>query len=234
MLYPKGAGMALLTASAIISTSQGTAAADHQSPTVVELFTSQGCRSCPPANANLIKISDRANVLALSFSVTYWDYLGWKDTYGKPEFTQRQVDYEPALRQPGPYTPQMVVNGSTTAVGNDFSEVEALVAAARSSKGPSLALDGDHVEIEGGAKAVSDADVWLVRYDPRVETVPIARGENSGASLQHTHVVHRLDRLGTWNGAKTAFALPGKEAGLRTAVLVQEKNGGSILSAITD
>src|SRR4051812_13355918 len=90
------------------------AAADRQL-TVVELFTSQGCSSCPPANANLIKISNRKNVLALSFSVTYWDYLGWKDTSGKPEFTERQIAYEPALRQPGPNTPQMVFNGSATA-----------------------------------------------------------------------------------------------------------------------
>lgn len=233
MRYPPGASTALLAALAILSTSQVSIAADHRSPTVVELFTSQGCSSCPPANANLIKISNRPDVLALSFSVTYWDYLGWKDTYGKSEFTQRQVDYEPALRQPGPYTPQMVVNGSTTVVGNDFSEVEALVASTRRSAGPSLALNGDRLEIDGGGYAAG-ADVWLVRYDPKIEAVPVARGENGGATLQHTHVVHRLDRLGTWTGAKAAFALPEKQVGLKTAVLVQEKNGGPILSAISD
>jgi hypothetical protein len=234
MRHYKGAVMALLTVSAITYASGTTIAAEHRSPTVVELFTSQGCSSCPPANANLIKISDRADVLALSFSVTYWDYLGWKDTYGKPEFTQRQVDYEPALRQPGPYTPQMVVNGSTTAVGNDLSEVESLISAARPHIGPALTLNGDRIEIGPGAKAGDNADVWLVRYDPNLEAVPIARGENSGATLQHTHVVHRLDRLGTWDGTKISFSLPGHQAGLKTAVLVQAKDGGAILSAITD
>jgi hypothetical protein len=234
MLYHQGALTALLTASAIISTGQVSMAADHRSPTVVELFTSQGCSSCPPANANLIKISDRADVLALSFSVTYWDYLGWKDTYGKPEFTQRQVDYEPALGQPGPYTPQMVFNGSTTVVGNDLSEVESFIAAAHPSKGPALAFSGDRVEIGGATKNAGSADVWLVRFDPNVEAVPVARGENGGTTLQHTHVVHRLERLGSWDGTKTSFSLPVQQTGLKTAVLVQQKNGGAILSAITD
>src|SRR5262249_57419236 len=80
-------------------------------PVVVELFTSQGCSSCPPANANLIELSKRSDVLALSFSVTYWDYLGWKDIFGKPEFTERQAVYEPALGERGSFTPQMVIDG---------------------------------------------------------------------------------------------------------------------------
>jgi hypothetical protein len=92
---------------------------------VVELFTSQGCSSCPPANANLIKLSKRDDVLALSFAVTYWDYLGWKDSFGKREFTDRQAVYEPALGQSGSYTPQMVVNGRTTTVGNNLAENQA-------------------------------------------------------------------------------------------------------------
>ncbi|NLS18632.1 DUF1223 domain-containing protein [Rhizobium sp. P40RR-XXII] len=220
--------MSLLTAVAATPV----AAADLQ-PKVVELFTSQGCSSCPPANANLIKMSNRKDVLALSFSVTYWDYLGWKDTYGKPEFTERQVTYEPALKQTGPFTPQMVVNGASTVVGNDLSEVEKLLAQAAPLKGPALAFSGDHIEIGAGAEH-ANADVWLVRYDPQVEAVPIARGENGGATLQHTHVVRRLDRLGTWDGSKTSFSLPNKVAGLKTAVLVQRPEGGPILSAITD
>lgn len=234
MRHYKGAITAFVAASAIAYASEMARATDHRSPTVVELFTSQGCSSCPPANANLIKISDRADVLALSFSVTYWDYLGWKDTYGKPEFTRRQVDYQPALRQPGPYTPQMVVNGSTTVVGNDLSEVESLLADARPSKGPALAFKQDRIEIGNGTNAAGDADVWLIRYDPKVEAVPVARGENGGTTLQHTHVVRHLDRLGAWDGTRTSFALPEHQAGLKTAVLVQGRNGGAILSAITD
>jgi hypothetical protein len=217
-----------LTAIAVIPAT----AADRQ-PTVVELFTSQGCSSCPPANANLIRISGRKNVLALSFSVTYWDYLGWKDTYGKPEFTERQFTYEPALRQPGPYTPQMVFNGTTTAVGNSLPEVESLLAETPRLKGPTLGLTKDRIEVGSGADA-GNADVWLVRYDPRVESVPVARGENGGATLQHTHVVRDLNRLGTWTGRKVAFFLPKSDVGLKTAVLIQRPNGGPIISAISD
>lgn len=209
------------------------AAATERSPIVVELFTSQGCSSCPPANANLIKLSQRSDVLALSFSVTYWDYLGWKDTYGKPEFTQRQVDYEPPLRQPGPYTPQMVVNGSATAVGNSLSEVQQLISETPPLNGPALAFGQDRIEV-GARPGTGDADVWLVRYDPQTEAVPVARGENSGTTLQHTHVVRRLERLGNWTGEKTSFTLPRQQAGLKTAVLVQRPNGRAILAAITD
>lgn len=232
MKYPGRIGRFVLFSSLAAASALPVAAADRQL-TVVELFTSQGCSSCPPANANLIKISNRKNVLALSFSVTYWDYLGWKDTYGKPEFTERQVTYEPALRQPGPYTPQMVFNGTATAVGNSLPEVESLLAETPSLKGPALAFADDRIEVGAGSET-GNADVWLVRYDPRVEAVPVARGENSGATLQHTHVVRRLDRLGTWDGSKTAFSLPQADRGLKTAVLVQRPNGGAILSAITD
>ncbi len=232
MKYPGRIGRFMLFSSLAAVAAMPVAAADRQL-TVVELFTSQGCSSCPPANANLIKISNRKNVLALSFSVTYWDYLGWKDTYGKPEFTERQIAYEPALRQPGPYTPQMVFNGSATAIGNSLPEVESLLAEAPSLNGPALAFNNGRIEIGAGPGAGS-ADVWLVRYDPRVEAVPVARGENSGATLQHTHIVRRLDRLGSWDGRKTSYSLPQVDKGLKTAVLIQRPNGGAILSAITD
>src|SRR5438132_407188 len=100
--------------------SSGTAvqAASAGQPTVVELFTSQGCSSCPPANANLAVLSERPGVLALSFGVTYWDQLGWKDTFAKPEFTARQVTYETPLNRDGPFTPQIVVDGHADTVGN--------------------------------------------------------------------------------------------------------------------
>lgn len=207
-------------------------AADRPLP-VVELFTSQGCSSCSPANANLIKISNRRDVLALSFSVTYWDYLGWKDTYGKPEFTERQIAYEPALKQASPYTPQMVVNGTATTVGNSPPEVESLLADAPPLRGPLLAINQDHVDVGAGSEA-DTADIWLVRYDPQITAVPVARGENTGAKLEHTHVVHRLDRLGSWDGHQVSFALSRAPAGLKTVILVQRCNGGPILSAITD
>src|SRR5215470_7543302 len=98
--------------------SPGPGHAAEKGPIVVELFTSQGCSSCPPANANLATIADRPDVLALSFGVTYWDYLGWKDSFAKPEFTSRQYAYEHTLHRATAYTPQMVVNGGSDLIGN--------------------------------------------------------------------------------------------------------------------
>jgi hypothetical protein len=203
-------------------------------PVVVELFTSQGCSSCPPANANLIELSKRPDVLALSFSVTYWDYLGWKDIFGKPEFTERQAVYEPALGEQGAFTPQMIIDGRASTVGFRLSEVEALIAAVRADEEPSIAMGKGEVKI-GAGKAPSDgADVWLVRYDPNLVKVSVERGENSGATLPHSHVVHALEHLGTWKGDVSSFAVPADSRGLRTAILVQERRGGPILSAKTD
>jgi len=213
----------------------GTAtAAGPQPSAVVELFTSQGCSACPPANANLIKLSRQPGVLVLSFAVTYWDYLGWKDSFGKAEFTDRQRIYEPPLRQRGPYTPQMVVNGRATVVGNDLDQVQRLIAITPAPVGPAVSLADNSVEIGAGEASPSGADVWLVRYDPNVVEVPVGRGENTGRTLPHTHVVHSLDRLGTWTGAELSLELAPAAAGLRTAVLVQEMNGGPILSVATD
>lgn len=207
------------------------AEAADRSPVVVELFTSQGCSSCPPANANLIKLAQRRDVLALSFSVTYWDRLGWKDVFGKPEFTERQAVYEPALGERGPFTPQMVVNGRASAVGQNLSEVEGLIASTARGDGPEIALTDRDVRLGAGKAPSAGADVWLVRYDPSVVEVPVRRGENSGRTLPHTHVVHELRRLGRWDGAAVTLALPRAPQGLRTAVLVQAPRGGPILAA---
>ena len=211
------------------------ATAASKSPVVVELFTSQGCSSCPPANANLIKLSGRPGVLALSFAVTYWDYLGWKDTFDKPEYTDRQSAYEPFLGEAGPYTPQMVVNGKATTVGSSFSEIDALIANAHPLDGPGITLKPGSVVIAAATDAPkSGADVWLVSYDPRVVEVPVGRGENTGRTLPHTHVVHDLQRLGTWNGSAASFNFAGPKDGMLTAILVQGLNGGPILAAATN
>ena len=116
---------------------------------VVELFTSQGCSSCPPANANLIRLSTSPDVLTLSYSVTYWDYLGWKDTFGNWAFTARQAAYEPKLGQSGPFTPQMVINGKANTVGYDLTEVSQLVAAADTISTPKIALDKAGATVSG-------------------------------------------------------------------------------------
>jgi hypothetical protein len=202
---------------------------------VVELFTSQGCSSCPPANANLIKIKDRPGVLALSYNVTYWDYLGWKDTFGKKEFTDRQVAYEPALGESGPFTPQIVVNGAADTVGNRLSQIDALLTATQAADAPELRFSGDSVEVGTGTPPGGEADIWLVRYRPGVVEVPVARGENRGRTLGHANVVRSLARIGGWSGAAVTLPLPpATEPRLATVVLVQKRNGGPILAAETE
>ena len=198
-------------------------------PVVVELFTSQGCSSCPPANASLSAISEQPDVLALSFGVTYWDYLGWKDTFARPEFTQRQVRYERSLGHDGPFTPQIVVNGSEDTVGNELGEVKRLVSKSRLN-GPQISVAGDTVLV-GAATSTSPADVWLVRYEPRTISVSVARGENEGVTLPHKNVVRELTRLGSWSGQSATYKISPAPNGLATAILVQQPNGGAILAA---
>jgi hypothetical protein len=222
----------ILGAMLALGASAAAMAADNP-PVVVELFTSQGCSSCPPANANLIELSKRGDVLALSFAVTYWDRLGWKDIFGREEYTARQYAYAPALGERGPFTPQMVINGRASLVGNRLGEVEAGIAAAASLDGPAITLSADSVEIAAG-NAAEPADIWLVRYDPNVVEVPVARGENTGRTLPHTHVVHALERVGQWDGSALTLAVEKPDAGLSTAVLLQLPQGGPILSAATN
>ncbi|UCI08109.1 DUF1223 domain-containing protein [Mesorhizobium sp. B1-1-8] len=225
-------GKVWLAALAALVATAGTAA--PQPLTVVELFTSQGCSSCPPANANLIKVKDQPGVLALSFNVTYWDYLGWKDTFGRQEFTQRQVNYEPSLGHDGPFTPQVVVNGRTDAVGARPGEIQGLIASSGQAAGPSLSLAGGKISIGAGKAPSGRADIWLVRYNKGVVEVPVARGENTGRTLPHANVVHSLQKLGSWSGEAKTLPLPAATGGLSTAVLVQTPGGGPILAAAAD
>jgi hypothetical protein len=212
-----------------------TGGADAQTPaqrplTVVELFTSQGCSSCPPANDNLAALADRPDVIALSFGVTYWDQLGWKDTFAQPAYTARQVDYAKALHHDGPFTPQVVVDGRIDGVGARRGEIESLIARAR-IVGPAISVDHGVAAVGAGARTGEAADVWLVRYDPHTVQVPVRAGENTGRTLPHRNVVKALVRLGAWTGAPARFTLPPAPAGLSTAVLVQSHGAGPILAA---
>jgi len=205
--------------------------------TVVELFTSQGCSSCPPANANLIHLKDEPGVLALSFSVTYWDYLGWKDIFGRKTYTARQEMYEAPLGESGAFTPQMVIDGRISLVGRDLAKVQSAVqkSAARPRKGaPTIALEKERVSISAGAAPSRPADVWLVRYDPHVVNVAIRRGENTGRTLPQSNVVHGLVYLGRWSGSPANFPRGPVSFGGKTAILVQSPQGGPILAAATD
>lgn len=204
-------------------------------PTVVELFQSQGCSSCPPANANILTLTDRADLLVLSFGVTYWDRLGWKDTFASHENTQRQYDYaNGGLKRRNVATPQVVINGHVDIVGNDRDELYRSIASAKTSAvGPVLKLTGSTLSIAGAAAPSGGADVWLVRYDPATVQVPIKAGENGGRTLPHRNVVHQLVRLGGWSGKAASFELPpSAEPTYRTAILVQGASGGPIITAL--
>jgi hypothetical protein len=198
---------------------------------VVELYTSQGCSSCPPADAAVAQLSARPEILALSFGVTYWDELGWKDTFAQKKFTDRQWDYARGLKHTNVATPQVVVNGRLDVVGQSVGEIDgALKRAALSPGGPAVTLSGGAVAI-AGAPPRRAADVWLVRYDPNVVQVSIRRGENGGKTLPIKNVVRELTRLGDWNGGAKRYAVPAGPAGLKTAILVQAGSGGPILAA---
>jgi hypothetical protein len=219
---------------ALLAASLGLApmAAVQAQPVVVELFQSQGCSSCPPADANLNAIADRPDVLALSFAVTYWDNLGWRDTFASPQFTARQYAYARGLRHPNVATPQIVINGRHDLVGTDRRELDAAINAAGQPAGAALAIAGGSVSIAAGSAPARGADVWLVRYDPRVQLVAIRRGENGGKTLPHRDIVRQFVRLGGWFGAARSFPLPhGGGPGLKSAILVQTADGGPILAA---
>ena len=199
-------------------------------PVVVELFQSQGCSSCPPANANVNAIADAPGVLALSFAVTYWDQLGWKDTFASSRWTARQWDYARHAGRAQVATPQVVVNGGPAIVGSNRAQLDATIAREGPAHGgPALGVTGGRLTLGAGRPAPST--VWLVRYDPRTIAVPIRAGENEGQTLPHRDVVRALVRLGDWSGAATTFTLPAAASGLASAILVQQGSGGPITAA---
>jgi hypothetical protein len=197
---------------------------------IVELFQSQGCSSCPPANAALNAIADQPNIIALSFAVTYWDRLGWKDSFANPVFTDRQYAYSAALGNKGVYTPQVVLNGARDIVGNGKGELAAAIAKTSPlSDALPISADGKNVSVGAGK---GKGTVWLVRYDPRSQQVAVKTGENAGRTLPHKNIVRQLAKLGSWSGTAASYALPPRaHAGLKTVILVHSGNAGPILAA---
>lgn len=207
-----------------------------KSPVVVELFTAQGCSSCGKANQLAAELSQRDDVLALTYSVDYWDYLGWKDTFAKPVFADRQRAYAKKFALRDVPTPQMVVGGRVQASGTKAEAVEDLVKAA--AKAPSNPPDMEfvgktRVAVGSGPAPRGGGEVWLVRYDPRVQDIAVKRGDNKGQTLVHRNVVRELVRLGPWAGKPKLYRLPpAAEADLATVVLVQGAKGGRILGVL--
>ena len=205
-------------------------------PVVVELYTSQGCSSCPPADAFLAReLANRDDVIALALHVDYWDYIGWKDDLADPQHTDRQRGYARAAGQRTIYTPQMIIAGKDHVIGSHPAEVKKLIRAHASAAGDisvSLTRTGDSLEIalDPGGEARSKMSVQLVRYTP-LATRDIRRGENAGRKLEYANIVTEWLRVGTWNmrNARTFKAnVKGDEP---IVVLVQHDGHGPIVAA---
>lgn len=212
---------------------------------VVELFTSQGCNSCPRADSYLGELAQRGDVVALAFHVDYWDYLGWNDTLASAANTDRQSDYAAAFGLHSVYTPQVVLNGRAHFKGSNRSEIEASLATMETD-GMGMAVDvsihqgADSLIIETGAAThgKGKANVLLVFYEPRTE-VDITRGENAGKTMTYWNAVSGVQAAGRWHGQKTRLEIPDtelKKKGSRgCAVLLQavRKDGkpGPIIGA---
>lgn len=212
------------------ATTPATVKASAPGPVVVELYQSQGCSSCPPANAALNAVADQPGVIALSFAVTYWDRLGWKDIFADKAYTQRQYDYAHALGNANVATPQMIINGKTAITGSKPGELAKKIAATSPiSNGPSIMPSKNGVTVGNGS---GSANVWMVRYDPRSQNVAIRSGENTGRTLPHKNIVRSLIKLGEWKGASAIFKIPAVDGNqLKTVILVQRSGAGPIIAA---
>ena len=205
---------------------------------VVELFTSQGCSSCPPADALLELLDKDPNVIVLSEHVDYWNHLGWRDPFSSNAFSMRQQRYARVFNQDGPYTPQMVVDGRTQFVGSDERQARTAIArAVRTAKLPvKLAREGDRVRVsvpalpaDGKAKS---AELWVALVRPEGSS-QVPRGENAGRTLRHVAIVRSLTKAGTAtrkDGVEHLIDLPPAEGNAwRVAAFLQEPGQGAIL-----
>lgn len=204
-------------------------------PVVVELFTSQGCSSCPPADVFMDELASNPDVLALSLHVDYWDYIGWTDSFARPQFTERQKAYARAAGSRMIYTPQIVVGGLDQVEGSQPELVVALVQKHQAEAVPvALAVERSGprlvVKAETGVPLDGPARVQLVRYVPE-RTVTIERGENAGKTVTYRNIVTSWTVLGDWNGV-APFAVEVQVDGPeRAAVIVQAAGPGGVLAA---
>ena len=200
---------------------------------VVELFTSEGCSSCPPADAYLGELAQRPDVLALAFHIDYWNYIGWTDPFASKFATERQHAYARQLNLRYVYTPQMVVDGMTEGVGSERQTIGPLIKAAEESKAPRQRVlltrrpDGTlAIHIDAGA-AAEPATLWLVGFD-REHSTPVLRGENEGQTLKEYQIVRSCRSIGTWTGQPLDLSIPAGEAsGDGGVALLLQQGGGS-------
>lgn len=205
-------------------------------PVVVELFTAQGCGSCPEANRVVEALAEAPGVIALTYAVDYWDYRGWPDTFAKPEFAQRQRAYRSAMRLRNVYTPQIVIDGRRQVSGARAPEVQSAVTeeAARRVFPPQIEFrdSGESVGVGSGRAPRGGAEVWAMVYRPGTQEVEVEGGDNRGQTVRHMNVVREIARLGDWTGKPMLFSLPDDVAeGEAVVVMVQAKADRRILSA---
>ena len=218
-------------------------AASPATKAVIELYTSQGCSSCPSADAVLGRLADRQDVIAISWAVDYWDYLGWRDTAARPEFTERQKAYAKILGNGMVYTPQAVINGVVHVNGSDEAKIERAMdqnfkAFAGSQVPVRLSAAEGKLVVDIGAApegaGAKEATVWLAPIAHRVE-VPITRGENRGKTIVYSNVARGLIPVGTWNGKPMTVHLDRHNVMFgdadRCAVFLQQGRGGPIVGA---
>ena len=226
---------ALLLPALLLLGRPGPLAALEDGPVVVELFTSQGCSSCPPADAYIGELADREGVLALSFHVRLWDYIGWPDPFASVEAGERQRAYGESLGLRFIYTPQMVVDGRNSA--SSRGAIEAMLAEATSRPRIPVSMrarEGSTVIGLPAAEGYREAVVWVVFFDREHET-RVPRGENRGRTIRNFNVVREIRRIGTWSGEAAEIVVPvadAAEAGRDGCiVLVQEGGSGPVIGA---
>lgn len=207
-----------------------TAKSQQPCPMVVELFTSQGCSSCPPADALLSDLARNPNILPLAFHVTYWNNLGWRDPFSLVAATDRQRAYQRRLNTDTIYTPQMIVDGRIDVIGSDRAAVTAAIARTRPSQAVPITIartaDGLSVHIAAGQlpKGQGLARILLIGFDDAHRT-SVPRGENAGRALSETNIVRGVQALGDWTGGALALSPP-MPPGERAVVLLQADDGG--------
>lgn len=225
----------LISAAFATFVSVATPVVAQDNPVVVELYTSQGCSSCPPADKILHELADREDVIALALHVDYWDYIGWKDPFGNPAHAKRQRAYAQVAQRRTIYTPEMIVHGVTEIVGaRPMKLSEAIAKHARMAPKVELDLERQGDELVISAKALTRLDgparVYLLRYTPE-HTTQIKRGENRGRTLSYANVVESWQDLGDWDG-KGALNISAEMAGdLPGVVIIQGQDTGPILAA---
>lgn len=233
-----GLGFVLLLALTAVQARTFGALAGDRSPTVVELYTSQGCSSCPPADALLGKLAKRGDIIALSFHVDYWDYIGWKDPFAHASYSKRQRTYARHFSRSFVYTPQMVVHGLTETSGTDEREVHSRIARAANAPDVTVGLthgyDGEISVSVSASTQPAQASVWLVLYQSSKKT-EVRRGENRGRVIENFNIVKKLAKIGEWKGQRlnlTVSADKFRERGVDgCAVFLQSEQTGPILGA---